>query len=56
LYETEENPAITRALLAKKRGKAVRTIQRSINALKENRIISRNGPNKKGFWVINKEK
>jgi len=42
--------------LAKKLEKAVRTIQRSINALKENKIISRIGPNKKGFWEINKEK
>lgn len=56
LYEIEENPAITRVLLAKKLKKAVRTIQRSINTLKENKIISRIGTDKKGFWDINSEK
>lgn len=52
LNEVRLDPYITREKMEKKLGRSSRTIQRVLSQLKENKIISRTGSNKTGYWTI----
>lgn len=54
LLLVEENPKITIDALSSILGITKRTVQRNINELKNQNIISRTGAKKDGYWIINK--
>ncbi len=61
LHETEksilallkQNPMMTRDELAERISKTVRTVQRTINSLRDKGIIERDGSKKNGYWIVN---
>ena len=50
-----ENPAVTQSELVKKTGLSRRGIEWNIAQLKDQGIITREGPDKRGYWKINNE-
>ena len=52
LIEIQKNPNITRTELIQITSKALRTIQRVIESLKEKKIIERVGSTKTGYWKV----
>jgi len=51
----QENPRITFVELMKTTKKSKKTIEYQINKLKSNKLIIRFGPNKGGYWKINRQ-
>ena len=47
-----DNPHITIPELAKHLGVVERTVERHIKRLKEDKVITRVGPDKGGFWKV----
>lgn len=50
----ESDPTYTRQQLAKIFGVSESTIKRCLDALVKNGILTREGPTKKGRWIVNK--
>ena len=53
--ELRNNNSLTAQEISQRLNKTKRTIERTINALKEKNIIKRIGPDKTGYWEIIKE-
>ena len=48
----KQTPTITRDEIAERIAKTVRTVQRSLNALRDKGYIEREGNRTKGLWII----
>ena len=51
-----EKPESTREEMAEQIGKTVKTVQRTLDSLKERGIIEREGTNRRGSWKIDESK
>ena len=52
LMALKDNPALTREQLAKTYQKNIRTVQRSLNNLKQAKKIRRIGTDRTGYWEV----